>query len=280
MIFSDDLSFGYKKKVLFDHLNFRLESGQIHGLFGKNGAGKTTLLKLISGLRFPTGGSLKVFGNIPSDRALDYLQETFFIAEEPYMPQVKLEVYVKLYAPFYPNFDLNQFFQLLNEFDISKTLNLKSASMGQKKKAIIAFGLACNTRLLIMDEPTNGLDIPSKRQFRKILAHIITDDRLFIISTHQVRDLHSLIDTVVVLDEGKIIFNESISSISERISFIIRREPPEDGHIIYYERVPGGYLCLSTEPDPNTLEADIEILFNAVTTETKTISNHFNTVEA
>jgi ABC-2 type transport system ATP-binding protein len=232
---------------------------------------------LISGLRFPTNGSLEVFGHLPSERNIAFLQETFFIAEEPYIPAIKLETYVKLYAPFYPKFDLVHFFQLLNEFDISKTMHFKNASMGQKKKAIIAFALACNTRLLIMDEPTNGLDIPSKRQFRKILAHIITDDRIFIISTHQVRDLHSLIDTVVVLDEGKIIFNESIGSISDRLSFVIRREPPEDGHIIYYERVPGGYLCLSTEPAPHALEADIEILFNAVTTETKAITNHFNT---
>ena len=82
--------------------------------------------------------------------------------------------------------------------------------MGQRKKVMIAFALATETKVLLMDEPTNGLDIPSKKQFRKILSHIITDERTFIISTHQIRDLHSLIDNVIVIQDGKIIFNQSI----------------------------------------------------------------------
>jgi len=280
MIDIQQLTFGYNKKPIINQLNLNLKCGQVHGLFGKNGACKSTLLKLIGGHRYPSSGSINAFGDNPADRSVKFLTDSFFINEEPYVPEIPLRSFVKLYSPFYPKFSLEQFFQLLNEFDLPRDMHLKHISMGQRKKAIIAFALACNTKLMLMDEPTNGLDIPSKSQFRKILAHIITDDRLFLISTHQVRDLHSVIDNIVILDQGKIIFNQSVADVASLLNFQIRREPPSSEDILYYERVPGGYICLSGQTNNDSLEVVIETLFNAVISEPRRMNQHFNSTYA
>lgn len=281
MIRFNSVHFGYKKKNLIKDFSMRLDGGSIYGLFGKNGAGKSTLLKLIAGQRYAHQGEIDVYGDDPAERSSSFLGQCFFLPEEPYMPPISLRQFIKLYAKFYPMFSSEQFAQLLNEFEISPDMHLKGVSMGQRKKAFIAFALACNTRVLLMDEPTNGLDIPSKRQFRRILSHIITDERIFIISTHQVRDLHSVIDHVLMMNDGQLIFDQSIGSISDHVGFSILRTPPKDNaDIIYYDRVPGGYLCISDDSGDHSLEPDIETLFNAVITDTSSITQLFQTVEA
>jgi len=212
MIQLQNLEFSYSKKAsLLSNLTLQLEAGRIHGLLGKNGEGKSTLLKLISGLVFPTLGQIEVMGFEPQKRQPEMLQEIFFLPEE--LPQLTLTVenYEKVYAPFYPNFSSTQFNEYLKEFDVDlKNSMLNKLSHGQKKKVMIAFGLAANTKLLLMDEPTNGLDIPSKGQFRRMVASAVNDDRCLIISTHQVRDLDSLIDSIIIMDGHEIVFNEPV----------------------------------------------------------------------
>jgi ABC-2 type transport system ATP-binding protein len=211
MLEINKLCFKYKDaKDLFDGLDLQLKAGSIYGLLGKNGAGKTTLLKLIAGMLFPDGGNCNVLGLTPQHRLPQFLQEIYFIPEEFYVPPVTAATYVNLYAPFYNNFDDKIFKEAINEFGLSTDKELTTLSYGQKKKFLVVFGLATNCKLLLLDEPTNGLDIPSKSQFRKLLASMLTADKAFIIATHQVRDLETLIDTVVILDNGKIIFNQPI----------------------------------------------------------------------
>ena len=273
MISVSNLSFQYSSgKNVFDDLNLTLDSGKIYGLLGKNGAGKTTLIKNILGLRRPQSGQITTFGHNPIDRPLHLLQQYFFIPEDPYLPDISMKEYIDRYSPFYPNFQLEKFLQLLNEFNLERTIHLKNLSFGQKKKAIIAFAIATYTPLLIMDEPTNGLDIPSKKQFRKIITHIADEGRLFIISTHQIRDLHSLIDHVLLIDEGKLLINHDMMQITNSLSFHVHRSEPQEEDIIYYERVPGGYLAISEGSDSESLEVDLEVLFNAAITEKNTIN--------
>jgi ABC-2 type transport system ATP-binding protein len=188
-----------------------VEAGHIYGLLGRNGAGKSTLLKLIAGLVFPVSGKSGGAGLNPSKRQPSFLQKIFLIPEEIETPDVDVMRFADDYAPFYPNFDKEQFLQLLQDFDVPLR-SLKQMSYGQKKKTWIALGIAANTQLLILDEPTNGLDIPSKRQFRKMMAASLTDERCVIISTHQVRDLDSLIDNIIIVDEGELIVNASIDT--------------------------------------------------------------------
>jgi len=278
MIQLQNINFGYsKKRLLFENLSLELSRGHIYGLLGKNGAGKTTLLKLISGLRFITNGSALVLNENPALRKPKMLQEIAFLPEELYTPALKVKEFVKAYAPFYPNFNHPQFQEHLNIFEISdQNEKIDKMSFGQKKKVMIAFALACNTKILIMDEPTNALDIPSKAIFRKLMAPISTEDRIVIISTHQVRDLHSLIDAIIILDSGKVILNESAEAITEKLAFEVIDETESDTHILYEEENVRGKVVVRENIQQKETKLDIELLFNAVMLNKEKIQHIFN----
>lgn len=277
MITIDDLEFSYSKKTkLLSNLSLQLEAGRIHGLLGKNGEGKSTLLKLMSGLVFPKVGTIDVMGFLPQTRQPEMLQEIFFLPEE--LPQITLSIenYEKVYAPFYPNFSSEKFSEYLNEFDVdNKKAMLNKLSHGQKKKVMIAFGLATNTKLLLMDEPTNGLDIPSKGQFRRMVAAGIDENRCLIISTHQVHDLDSLIDNIIVMEKHKIVFNQPIENITKKLLFKVANRNESDENAVYSEETLHGLyqVCKNTTGEDSKI--DIELLFNAITTKTTEISKLF-----
>lgn len=265
MIHLKDIHFRYHKdKPLFQNLDLDMEAGHIYGFLGKNGAGKTTLMKIISGLLFPHVGDCEVMGFRPRERRVGFLSDLYFIPEEFATPDGSILAFSEMHAAFYPNFDRKRFNGYLDDFNLDVHLKFKNLSYGQKKKAILSFGLATNCRLLIMDEPTNGLDIPSKGQFRKILAGAITDERCFIISTHQVRDMTNLIDPIIILDERRIIFQESLEHIGRHLYFGMGQgmEPPLD--CLYSERAPGGYRFVSANPQGEDTDVDLELLFNTV----------------
>lgn len=266
MIHIDSLNFSYSKhKPLFKNLSLQLTAGHIYGLLGKNGAGKSTLLKNLAGLVYAQSGTLNVLGYNPKDRQPALLEQICFIPEEFYLPAVKIDAYIKANSPFYKNFDHSYFDDLLKEFDIPVSQKLIDMSYGQKKKVIIAFGLATQAKLVIMDEPTNGLDIPSKAQFRKIMASALTDDRCIIISTHQVRDLDNLIDTVIMLDENDIALKASVDEITEKLTF--KKVKEIDASIIYAEQSLSGYNAVMPNYHQEDSKLDIELLFNAILAE-------------
>ena len=277
MIEIKNLEFSYSRQTkLLQNLSLQLEAGRIHGLLGKNGEGKSTLLKLISGLAFPTRGEIAVMDFEPGKRQPEMLREIFFLPEE--LPQLTLNIedFEKVYAPFYPNFNAEQFNQYLQEFEVeSKKAALNKLSHGQKKKVLIAFGLATNTRLLLMDEPTNGLDIPSKGQFRRMVASAINDERCLVISTHQVRDLDSLIDCITIMDGHEIVFNESIESISKKLLFKVVDNNETDETVIYSEDSLRGLYQVRENTTGEESKVDIELLFNAIFADKKRIKQLF-----
>jgi ABC-2 type transport system ATP-binding protein len=275
MIKINNLNFGYSKhQLLFKNLSMQLSNGHIYGLLGKNGAGKSTLLKNLAGLVYAQGGTMDVMGYDPSKRQPALLQQICFIPEEFYLPSVKIDAYVKANAAFYPNFDHPYFTSLLAEFDIPVGQKLINMSYGQKKKVIIAFGLATNAKLIIMDEPTNGLDIPSKAQFRKIMASALTEDKCIIISTHQVRDLDNLIDTVIMVDENSIALKASVEEITNKLCF--KRVKELDDTVIYAEPSLAGYNVVMPNFHNEDSKLDIELLFNAVLAEKNKLKPIFN----
>ncbi|MEJ2883332.1 ABC transporter ATP-binding protein [Pedobacter sp. GR22-6] len=264
MIEITNLSFGYsKKRMLFKDLNLQLQRGHIYGLLGKNGAGKSTLLKNIAGLVLPKAGFCKVNGQRSAQRVPSFLQELFFIPEDLYLPQVSAAQFVKGTGHFYPRFDEKQFYQMLSDFEVDVHSALSKLSFGQQKKVLIAFGLATNTSLLIMDEPTNGLDIPSKIQFRKVIAAALTEERCIIISTHQVRDLDSLIDTLLVLDQQQIMLNKSLDDILEKIQFVSASQT-ENLEPLYQEAQTMGINSIIATEGEGYGKVDMELLFNAI----------------
>ena len=277
MIQLNNIQFGYtKSKRIFEDVSLTMDPGHIYGLLGKNGAGKTTLLSIMAGLRFPNSGTATILGENACLRKADVLQNLYFLQEEMYVPHLTIEYFEKAYAPFYPNFNHEQFAEYLRELEMDG-LNqyMDKFSHGQKKKALIAFALATNTKILIMDEPTNGLDIPSKSTFRKVMASAADETRLVIISTHQVRDLHSLIDMVSILDKGRMVLNASTFDITEKLLFDVDDMKCAGGQLLYKEETPRGNYQVKVNENHVESNLDLELLFNAAMTNQETIVNLF-----
>ena len=204
--------------LVFDDFSLTLEANNIYGLLGKNGTGKSTLLYLIAGLLRPRTGTV-CFDSVETRlRRPETLQEIFIVPEEFDLPAMSLERYVRINEPFYPHFSREVLEACLKDFELSTDVKLNALSMGQKKKVFMSFALAAGTRLLLMDEPTNGLDIPSKSQFRKVVAQYMTEERTLIISTHQVHDVESLLDHILILSQQKLLPRWQRFSRSTRLS--------------------------------------------------------------
>ncbi|GAB3576966.1 ABC transporter ATP-binding protein [Hymenobacter daeguensis] len=258
-----NLHFGYsKKRPLFQNLDLTLERGHIYGLLGKNGAGKSTLLKNMVGLAFPQAGTCEVLGQPAARRLPATLADLFFLPEEIHVPAVTAARFVGHTAGFYPRFDHGALAHYLSEFEVPAGAVLTALSYGQQKKFMIAFALAANTSLLVMDEPTNGLDIPSKAQFRKIVATALTEERCLIVSTHQVRDLESLIDTVLVVHDRRIVLNADLGDLAERLTFAT--VPETDGQELYAEESVRGAQVIRPNRSGVPGRVDLELLFNAL----------------
>jgi ABC-2 type transport system ATP-binding protein len=274
MINIQNLSFHYKaKQPVYSGLNMELNRGNIYGLLGENGVGKTTLLKLISGLLFPTEGRISTFDFEAKKREPDMLEKIYFLPEVYTLPKIKMSEYIKLYAKFYPKFDYQKLEAYINVFGLSKTKKLNEFSHGQQKKWLIAFGLATNTELLLMDEPTNGLDIPSKGLFRQLLAEAMDDQKTIIISTHQVRDLENLIDPIIILEYNQVLLNNSIDEISQKLKFVINENPSEN--TLHCEQAMGGFWCVEPNTDGVESKVNIELLFNAAVKNKELFKNLF-----
>ncbi|MDR2804525.1 MAG: ABC transporter ATP-binding protein [Dysgonamonadaceae bacterium] len=270
-----DFSYSKKAKLLLD-VSLQIPSGHIHGLLGKNGEGKSTLLKLIAGLLFPQKGSIDVLGFEPRKRYPEMLRDIYFLSEELPAYALRIADFEKVYAPFYPNFSTEQFEACLKEFDIlSNDWKMHKLSYGQRKKVMVAFALATRTKILLMDEPTNGLDIPSKGQFRRMVASALDEDRCILISTHQVRDLDSLIDNIIIMDEHEIVLNESIDAITDKLLFRVNETTEKDDTVIHSEDTLRGMYQVCENVKHEDSKLDIELLFNSVYTNKKRILQLF-----
>lgn len=265
MITIKNVQFAYRNKdFLFNDFSLETEYGSILGLLGKNGSGKTTLLKLISGLLKPISGTINNNGYIPFDRHPKFLSEVFMVPEDFDLPSVTIKRYCIATSPLYPSFDNELFKQLLNEFELNESDYINKLSHGTKKKFLIAFALSTKAKILLLDEPTNGLDIPSKSIFRKVLVSSVSDDQLVIISTHQVKDIDTIIDKVLIIDEGKTLYYKELFEISESYHFDTANSISNLENVIYSEKCPLGYKFIQSENTRSGSAIDMELLFNAI----------------
>lgn len=263
---TENLSFKYRgsrKEVLSD-INLQLDENRICGLLGKNGVGKSTLLYLIAGLLRPNKGTVRINNMETQKRQPEMLEEMFLVPEEFSLPETTLEEYIKVNLPFYPNFSYELLDTCLEQFELTRDLKLRELSMGQKKKVFISFALATGTKILLMDEPTNGLDIPSKAQFRKAVSRSMNEDRIIIISTHQVHDIEQLLDHVVILSDKGVLLNKSTEQLSSEYVFEYR-SPNDMDDAIYAEPTLQGNLVMAPRGDRPETQINLELLFNAVT---------------
>ena len=214
---------------------------------------------------FQRTGNIIINDFIPKKRVPSFLKTIYFIPEEVYVPSLSINRYRNLFAPFYPDFDIEKFNQYLKQLDVKNDGKLSTFSFGQQKKFIIAFALACNTKVLLLDEPTNGLDIPSKTQFRKLIASVMHDDRIILISTHQVRDLENLIDAVIIIDNGQLLLNSSVADVNDKLCFKTVKELPENIRVLYSEESLKGISIVHENTEGENTRVNLEQLFNAVT---------------
>lgn len=265
MIVFEQVNFGYPKRFqIFEKLDLELKTGKVIGLLGKNGAGKSTLMRLMAGLLRPAAGRVLCEGEMTFDRKYSFLDQLLFIPEKVSIPDhLKVKEYVSIYSDFYSVFDQKKMEQLLEEFQIELSHRISNLSYGQQKKLQIAIGLSSGARLLLFDEPTNGLDIPSKSAFRKVVSANLSEDQLLIISTHQVKDIEHLIDQVVILDEGKIKLQADMEALEEAFVFGKGTESPPEAIYTESHLMGARYIARASE-EMSGGSPDLELLFQAV----------------
>lgn len=274
MITLKEASISYKRnKPVLENINQDIQPGRIYGLLGKNGEGKTTLLNVLSGQLFLNKGTCRIFGKDISQRSANLLQQLFLLPEEITVPEVTGMQYIHMYAPFYPTFREDIMKACFESFDVDFSAKLNKMSQGQRKKIAITLALSVHTPLLLMDEPTNGLDIPSKEVFRKLLAAFTDETQTVIISTHQVRDLESLIDSVIIIDNKDILLNKSLAEIEQKLFFGIVH-PKEQ--VLYQSQTPLGLFGVRENHKREESNISLELLFNTVTLQPKEIKRIFN----
>ncbi|MFW5603755.1 MAG: ATP-binding cassette domain-containing protein [Bacteroidales bacterium] len=259
-------TYGRRGKEVLSGLSLDFEENGIYGILGKNGTGKSTMLYLAAGLLRPKGGNVTAEGVPTQSRRPETLREIFLVPEEFDLPEVSLRTYVQLNAPFYPTFREDILARCLKSFELGDDLNIGRLSMGQKKKVYISFALAAGTKYLLMDEPTNGLDIPSKKVFREVIAREMSEERVMIISTHQVRDVEQLIDHVVIVNEGTVMLNASTAEIESRLRFEQRAVGSDLSDALFVQQTMRGIELICPNSGNDETPIDLELLFNALQT--------------
>ena len=257
-------NYSTKDNSVFWNFSLTLEENKIYGLLGKNGVGKSTLLHLLAGLNRPNRGKVLIDGDVVTDHLPLTMSKIFIVTEEFELPNMSLQKYVKLYRPFYPDFSDEIFSKCLNDFEIGDISDLGAISMGTKKKVYMSFALATNAKYLLMDEPTNGLDIESKSLFRKVIAQNMTDDRTLIISTHQVHDVENIIDHVLILGDKKMLMDKSIADIADEYVFEHRTDDQMGGVIYSENSLQGTSVIARRTPRGTETPVNLLLLYNAV----------------
>ena len=262
MIEIKDLAFSYGKTPILKSITTTLEEGRIYGLLGENGVGKTTLLTLLCGLKKVCSGSITTDGENPFDRTPTLLQNQFYLPDEVLPVAMKAECFAKERGAFWPDYDHSKFLEIMKEFENDPAKKMNQMSPGQLKKTYISLALACGCKYIFMDEPTNGLDIPSKTQFRSAIMKYTSDDSTIVISTHQVRDLENIIDPIIILDRQDVLLNATVEEITSKLYFDYGTQlHPES---LYSEQLPGGFIQVYPNTTGEDSKINVEALFNAV----------------
>lgn len=276
----ESISFSYgwlKQKPVFTDFSLDLEHGKVYGLLGLNGAGKSTLIYLMAGLLTPKTGKVTMCGACVRDRRPSTLSDVYVVPEEFELPRMSLREFATLNGALYPRFSYDDMLHNLEIFDIDPgTKSLTSLSMGQKKKVLMSFAFATHTGLILMDEPTNGLDIPGKSQFRRLVASQMTDDRTIVISTHQVRDIDRCIDHVVIIDHSRVLLDTSVASITAKLRFVENGTAADADRALFSQPSVMGYSLVLHNTGNEETELNLETLFNAALSDSDRITAIFN----
>ena len=266
MLTIKNLSFTYphKREPVLSGINLGIRPGGIYGLLGSNGVGKSTLLGLIAGLYTPRTGCVELNGVNTRLRLPSTLADIFIVPEEFSLPEVTLRKYIDSVSGFYPRFSEADMRRYLEMFGMPEDVHLGRLSMGQRKKVYMSFALAANTPLLLMDEPTNGLDIPGKSTFKSFVASGMTDERAIIISTHQVQDINLLLDHVIIMENQGVLLNAPIAEITARLAFETTTDPSRREDALFMVPSLQGDNIVYLNTDGRETAVNLETLFSFV----------------
>ena len=217
MIEARGLSKRYGKKLALDGVSFAIEPGRIVGIIGPNGAGKTTVLKAILGLT-PFEGSLKVLGLDPSENRDALMRDACFIADVAVLPKwLKVSQALEFAAGVHPRFDRARAEEFLKRTDITMKHRVRELSKGMVTQLHLALILAIDAKLLVLDEPTLGLDLLYRRAFYDTLLNDYFDkERTIVITTHQVEEVENLLTDVIFINRAKIVLDTPVESLGQR----------------------------------------------------------------
>lgn len=218
----------FKNKAVLKGVSFNIEAGDIYGLIGENGAGKTTLLKLIVNLLKPTSGNIKVLGKEIKKDSYDYLRNIGALIDEPIFYR-KLTLYenFKVHCEYLGFYDEEKLEGVLRRVGLhnKKDRKIKELSFGEKQRLAIAYALITEPELLILDEPTNGLDPIAIVELREILLKLNREfNTTIIISSHAINELETLVNKVMFLKNGEIVEDGLLEEIKEKCSVYIEIE--------------------------------------------------------
>ena len=269
-------SYNRRKDPVLKDFSLEIGQGGVYGLLGSNGAGKSTLLYLICGLLTPDSGEVLLNDINTRHRLPETVSEIFIVPEEFDFPSMSLEAYIKLNSPFYPKFSYDEMLENLALFELTPDINVSKLSMGQNKKVALSFAMATNTKVLILDEPTNGLDIPGKSAFRRYISRAADENRIFIISTHQVRDVAQLLDHILIVDNKELLFDRTVAQIQEKLRFVETTDPRLiDSAYFASNSLLGSALILPNSEGEDT-EINLELLFEFAHEDPKALASIFN----
>lgn len=268
MISLDNLSYSYTgSRLAISDITAQIGPG-IHLLLGENGAGKTTLLSILAGLRIPAMADMcRIDGVSPSQRHPSLMNRIFFVSDNMRFPYDTINQMVHRHAVFYPSFDNEMLRRNLEAFGMNGDERIDAFSLGNRKKAILAYAFALRPEVLLLDEPANGLDISAKQHILEIMAECVDDSQTVILSTHTVADFQQLFDSVIVMSAGHIILNSKVWEITERVTFVTDKMPPLEA--IYIEQALGLFRAIVPKnPADEATDVDFVLLFKALNNST------------
>jgi len=207
----------YKNKVALDGTSFQIEAGKIIGLIGPNGAGKTTALKAILGL-IPFEGDLRVLGMDPRTQRDELMRDVCFIADVAVLPRwIKVKEAIEFVAGVHPRFDAARCQRFLANTQLKPDMRVRELSKGMIVQLHLALVMAIDAKLLVLDEPTLGLDILYRKQFyQRLLEDYFDEQKTIVITTHQVEEVEHILTDVMFIRDGKIVLDASMENVGER----------------------------------------------------------------
>jgi ABC-2 type transport system ATP-binding protein len=217
LIEARNLTLRYGRKTAVDDLSFAIPKGRVVGLLGHNGAGKTTLMKALVGL-LPGAGSLEVMGLQPTRQRVELLESLCYIPDVAVLPRwARVDQLITLMSGLHPKFSAERARTLLKRTSVGPRDKVKTLSKGMVVQLHLSLIAAIDARLMILDEPTLGLDILSRKSFYEMLIDEWCDgERTVLISTHQVEEIETLLSDVMILNEGKLVLNISLEDVDRR----------------------------------------------------------------